>query len=96
MQVYWFGPLIGGIGGGALYDIIYSTKSSFSRIRTCLFVFHPRDGRDATKTSPTTDDEARDDQQPEQTGEPELAEVEYTNEPKRETGDNKQPRSTTV
>lgn len=42
-QVYWFGPLLGGACGGAVFDVIFSTKSSFSRIRNCFTVFHRRD-----------------------------------------------------
>jgi len=41
--IYWFGPLFGGIAGGGVYDLIFSTKSSFTRIKSCLMVFHPRD-----------------------------------------------------
>jgi len=42
-QVFWFGPLLGGACGGALFDVIFSTKSSFSRIRNCFTVFHKRE-----------------------------------------------------
>lgn len=41
--VFWFGPLIGGICGGAIYDVIFSTKSSFQRITACFTVFHKRE-----------------------------------------------------
>jgi len=42
--IYWFGPLLGGVTGGATYDLIFSTKASFKRLRACLLVFHKRDG----------------------------------------------------
>jgi len=42
-QVFWFGPILGGACGGALFDVIFSTKSSFMRIRNCFTVFHARD-----------------------------------------------------
>lgn len=41
--VFWFGPLLGGACGGATFDVIFSTKSSFTRIRNCFTVFHRRD-----------------------------------------------------
>lgn len=41
--VFWFGPLLGGACGGAVFDVIFSTKSSFTRIRNCFTVFHRRD-----------------------------------------------------
>ena len=43
--MYWFGPMLGGILGGAIYDIVYSTKASLNRMRTCMLVFH-RGARD--------------------------------------------------
>lgn len=44
IQIYWFGPLLGAVFAGAVYDVIFSTKSSFRRVRACLLVFHhPRD-----------------------------------------------------
>jgi aquaporin-4 len=91
--VYWFGPLIGGICGGAFYDMIYSTKSSFSRIRTCMLVFHqPDDANKAESASPGTDPEKGDGgDQTELPGEPELVEVEYTDGSKGES-DNKPRR----
>jgi hypothetical protein len=39
-QIYWFGPLLGAVFAGAVYDVIFSTKSSFRRVRACLLVFH--------------------------------------------------------
>ena len=42
MQVFWFGPLLGGACGGVVFDVIFSTKSSFSRIQNCFTVFHRR------------------------------------------------------
>jgi hypothetical protein len=85
--VYWFGPIIGGVCGGAFYDMIYSTKSSFSRIRSCMLVFHPaNDDAAAGAASPRTDVEKAGDVQSEQTGgEPGLVEVEYSGEPKGDT-----------
>lgn len=41
--IYWFGPLFGGIAGGGVYDLIFSTKASFKRLHACLFVFHRRE-----------------------------------------------------
>ena len=41
--MFWFGPLLGGACGGATFDVIFSTKSSFTRIRNCFTVFHRRD-----------------------------------------------------
>jgi len=41
--IYWFGPLFGGIAGGGIYDLIFSTKASFKRLHSCLFVFHRRE-----------------------------------------------------
>lgn len=41
--IYWFGPLFGGIAGGGIYDLIFSTKASFRRLHNCLFVFHRRE-----------------------------------------------------
>lgn len=41
--VFWFGPLLGGPCGGAVFDVIFSTKSSFTRIRNCFTVFHKRE-----------------------------------------------------
>ena len=38
---------MGGACGGALFDIIFSTKSSFMRIRNCFTVFHARDDAEA-------------------------------------------------
>jgi len=49
-QVFWFGPLLGGACGGALFDVIFSTKSSFSRIRNCFTVFHRRDDDAGSET----------------------------------------------
>ena len=43
VQVFWFGPLLGGPCGGVLFDVIFSTKSSFARIRNCFTVFHRRE-----------------------------------------------------
>jgi aquaporin-4 len=40
--VYWFGPIIGGVCGGAVFDVIFSTKSSFQRITACFTVFHAK------------------------------------------------------
>jgi len=52
VQVFWFGPILGGACGGALFDVIFSTKSSFARIRNCLTVFHRRDGEDEAAAGP--------------------------------------------
>ena len=56
VQVFWFGPLLGGPCGGALFDVIFSTKSSFTRIRNCFTVFHKRD----EDVEPETTDKGRD------------------------------------
>ena len=54
--MYWFGPLLGGVCGGALFDVIFSTRSSFARIRNCFTVFHRPDG----DTEPEARDKGRD------------------------------------
>lgn len=81
--IYWFGPLIGGVLGGALYDMIFSTKSSFNRIRTCLLVFHPQDEVDAAEAQPRNADAPVEQQT---SVDPELVEVEYSGELKAEPG----------
>jgi len=50
--VFWFGPILGGACGGALFDVIFSTKSSFTRIRNCFTVFHRREGEDEAVEPP--------------------------------------------
>jgi len=45
LQIFWFGPLLGGVAGGGFYDLIFSTRASFERLRSCLFVFHRRDDK---------------------------------------------------
>jgi aquaporin-4 len=73
--IYWFGPLLGAIIGGAFYDMVFSTKSSFSRIRTCLLVFHRHDddpevaAAAAAESAPSTTEK----QQPEQPKQTRLA-----------------------
>jgi len=27
VQIYWFGPLLGGVAGGKLYDLVYVNSS---------------------------------------------------------------------
>jgi len=55
--IYWFGPLFGGIAGGGVYDLIFSTKASFKRLHACLFVFHRRDESAAgVERSPDTEE----------------------------------------
>jgi len=34
---------MGGVSGGATYDIIFSTRASLRRMRTCLLAFHVTD-----------------------------------------------------
>jgi len=64
VQVFWFGPLLGGACGGAVFDVIFSTKSSFTRIRNCFTVFHMREdaemkdkGRDVEHDEPADGEE---------------------------------------
>jgi hypothetical protein len=72
--------------------MIYSTKSSFNRIRSCMLVFHPSSADAAESTAPRTDVEKGDNDHAEQTGgEPGLVEVEYSGEPKGDAG--KEPDS---
>lgn len=99
VQIYWFGPLLGGVCGGAFYDMVYSTQSSFSRIRTCMLVFHPTeenaaDAKKAPKTTPDVENGGDDKKLEETVGELGLVEVEYSGEPKGEgsSGSDNKPR----
>lgn len=44
--------MLGGVTGGATYDLIFSTKASFKRLRACLLVFHKRDGQEVDQKDP--------------------------------------------
>ena len=41
-QVYWFGPILGGLFGGAFHDLFFSRKASFQRIKLRFLVFNKR------------------------------------------------------
>ena len=69
VQVFWFGPLMGGACGGVLFDVIFSTKSSFMRIRNCFTVFHARDDTEAEKREQAHDEEHHEPAEGEDVGE---------------------------
>jgi len=75
--IYWFGPLLGGLAGGGVYDLIFSTKASFNRIKACLMVFHHRDdpqasGGAASPGEGTKDAERAEDGEEVEEGDPSL------------------------
>lgn len=41
--VYWFGPILGGVLGAVIYELVFSTQSSVDRLKDCLLVFHRND-----------------------------------------------------
>jgi len=34
--IYWFGPILGGLAGALIYDFIFSSSASLSRVKNCL------------------------------------------------------------
>lgn len=43
-QVYWFGPLLGGIAGGILYDVLFDSNATLRRTKQCLLAKEQQPG----------------------------------------------------
>ena len=40
-QVYWFGPILGGLAGALIYDFVFSSGASLARVRKCMLANEP-------------------------------------------------------
>ena len=40
-QVYWFGPILGGLAGALIYDFVFSSGASLARVRKCMLSNEP-------------------------------------------------------
>ena len=51
MQVYWFGPILGGLAGALLYDFVFSSNANFVRVKSCMLA------NEGTRKTPRGKDE---------------------------------------
>ena len=40
-QVYWFGPILGGVLGAILYEYVFASNASLARVKSCLTTNEP-------------------------------------------------------
>ncbi len=49
LQVYWFGPLLGGVAGALIYDFIFASNASLTRVQSCMLANEIRRSKAARK-----------------------------------------------
>ena len=53
LQVYWFGPILGGVLGALIYDFVFASNASLSRVKSCMLANEQRRPTSPRKQSET-------------------------------------------